>query len=141
MPIKARDVKSRRLKRPTANDNRARPTTTDGQGSHFNALSMLTSAWVTAVLRPSNSQSPSMVIQLTTSSIAPPVTSRTDRSRLMEPSLESSRDTVVGNSISGPQISRLTSSTTTTAAAPMDQRYMGVRAGSALRGREVSALD
>ena len=83
---------------------------------------MLTMAWVTAVLSPSNSQAPSTVIQSTVSSMASEVTARTVLSRDIEPSVEVLWYKVVGKSIPGSQIRRLASSTTATAAAPMAQR-------------------
>ena len=49
-------------------------------------------------------------------------TSRTDSLRVREPSLEVRSETVVGKPISGPQTSRVASSTPTTAAAPATHR-------------------
>ena len=122
MNSRASAVNTRSRQRPTAKESSARPITTTGQGVHFNTLSMLTSAYVTAVLSPSNSQAPSLVIHWTESSMAPLATCRTVLSRVREPSLEVWWDTVVGKSISGPQNRRLTSRTTTAAATPIDQR-------------------
>ena len=112
----------KRRQRPTANDRNARPTTTTGHGVHFNALSMLTRAWVTTVLSPSNSHAPSFVIQPTASSMASLATSRAVLSRVTEPSVEVRCDTLVGKSISGPQTKRVASSVAATTTIATVQR-------------------
>ena len=116
------------LQRPTAKERNATATTTAGQGTHFNMSSIATNAWATALLIPSNSQLPFSVTQSTASSIAPPIASRTVLSRTRVPPLSVStsvRETVVGNSISGPQNPKDASNTTITSANPTSQNVLG----------------
>ena len=100
--------------RPTANAASVSPRITAGHGSHFNPRSMYSSAYVMPSLIPSNSQRPLVVNHFVASSIASPVTSRTDLGKLVDPSLDCTWATVVGNSIPGPQNARHTTSTTMT---------------------------
>ena len=74
-----------------------------------------------ASLTPSKSQSPSSVSQSTALSMVSPVAPRTVRCRVTVLSLAvgaSVSERVVGKPISEPQISRLATSTTSTAATP-----------------------
>ena len=89
------------------------------------------------VLSPSKIQEPSRVIQSTESSMALPVTSRTDLSRVTAPT--SLLDTVVGKPIPGPQIQTLAAMTTVTTISPTTQRYTGEPAPGAMRCARVSA--
>ena len=103
----ANRVKPSSLQRPTAKAKNESATTTAGHGIHFSTSSIATKEYATALLRPSNSQLASRVIQSTASSIAPPITSRTVFSRtsvLPLSVLTSVRETVVGKPISAPHM-------------------------------------
>ena len=69
-------------------------------------------------LMPSKSQRPLAVNHLVPVSMASPVTSRSDLGKLVVPSLDWTWATVVGYSMPGPPIHKLTPNTISTAAIP-----------------------